>query len=100
MCLDSQKILLDLCQNLIALHKPFTSRADVMFLSIIDLFHLMLTDTDTHLIFSAGGTVACVWHSSLKVMGSIPSLTQPKKAHQGGNAQVESYLNDPRKGTV
>ena len=26
--------------------------------------------------------------------------TQPKKAHQGGNAQVESYLSDPRKGTV
>ena len=40
-----------------------------------------------------GGTAVCVWHSSLKVMGSIPSLTQPKKAHQGENAQVESYLN-------
>ena len=50
--------------------------------------------------FTAGGTVACVWHSSLKVMGLIPSLAQPKKAHQGGNAQVESYLNDPRKGAV
>ena len=44
--------------------------------------------------------MACVWHSSLQVIGSIPSLTQPKKAHQGGNAQVESYLNDPQKGTV
>ena len=49
---------------------------------------------------SRGDIAVCVWHSSLKVMGSIPSLAQPKKAHQGGNAQVESYLSDPRKGTV
>ena len=34
-----------------------------------------------------------------KVVDSIPSLTQPKKAHQGGNAQVESCLNVTRKDT-
>ena len=50
--------------------------------------------------FTEVGTVVCVWLSSLKVMSSIPSLTQPKKAHQGGNAQVESYLSDPQEGTV
>ena len=63
----------------------------------------MVSDLKSDLVMTtspAGDIVACVWHSSLKVMGSIPSLTQPKKAHQGENARVESYLNDPRKGTV
>ena len=46
-----------------------------------------LSKTATSYInLTAGGTVTCAWHSSLKVMCSIPSLTQPKKAHQGGNA--------------
>ena len=57
----------------------------------VNRFPLVLWDNTT--MGPAGGTVACVWHSSLKVMGLIPSLAQPKKAHQGGNAQVESYLN-------
>ena len=34
-----------------------------------------------HIWMSAGDTVACIWHFSLKVTGSILSLTQSKKAH-------------------
>ena len=44
--------------------------------------------------------MVCVWYSTWKIMGLNPSLTHPKKAHQGGNAQVESYLNVTREGTV
>ena len=44
------------------------------------------TDWQRYYKSTGGDTVVCVWHSSLKVMGSIPSLTQPKKACQGGNA--------------
>ena len=34
-----------------------------------------------------------MWYQILCQAESIPSLAQPKKAHQGGNAQVENYLN-------